>query len=360
MVNANNIIPEFSQANMEAIVNAYPLGALHYQGIFPVEYNPTLNFASIEGTEGAKIMADVVAIGSKAPRKGRDFVETIKGEIPKVEIARDLTEKDLLTLDQLRHAVSLQPQNTGVKNQLISKIYEDIPFCIDGVNARLEWMAKQLASTGRFKTTASNNAGGVADLTIDFKVSSENAAKNWHADTDSNPIEEIQKIQDKVRSKGYAYSTITLGRDTLDKILNNVNTRAFVLGVPLNPNTILPNVSLEQLNNQLSSKGLPIIRLWESFISMESKAGIITNASGWEEGNILFSVTENLGTTQYTTTSEFRMDFADVISKAIKDNFILVKTFGHQDPIMISTKATAFALPVLNNSKRNLILKTKF
>ena len=194
-INANNIIPEFSQANMNAIIQAYPLGALLYRDFFPLEFNPNLTFSSMEGAEGAKIMADIVAIGSKAPRKGREFVENIKGEIPKVEIARDLNEKDLITIQQLRNSLAAYPTNAGIKAQLINKIYEDPQFCIDGVNARLEWMSKQLVSTGKYKTTATNN-GGVANVSADFRVRAQNALKKW-ADADANPVEEIEKYQEE-------------------------------------------------------------------------------------------------------------------------------------------------------------------
>nr|DAD70598.1 MAG TPA: capsid protein [Siphoviridae sp. ctvod4] len=357
-INANNIITEFSQANMNAIIQAYPLGDLRYREHFPLLYNPFLTYSNIEGADGAKIMADIVAIGSKAPRKGREFVENIKGEIPKVEIARDLNEKDLLTIQQLRYAVNANPTNAGIKNQLVDKIYEDPLFCIDGINARMEWMAKQLVSTGKYKTTATNN-DGVVNVSVDFKVKTQNALKKW-ADADANPIEEIEKYQEEAKGKGYSYATITMSRATLNQVLKNKNTRAFVLGIPINATTILPDVRLDQLNAELAERGLPIIKVWESFISFEGKDGEVIVANGWEEGNILFSTSALLGSTQYTTTTEFTMDFADVMSKSIKDSFILVNTFGHQDPISVSTKATAFATPVLNDSKRKLIIKTKF
>jgi len=357
-INANNIIPEFSQANMNAIIQAYPLGELRYREYFPLLFNPNLTFSSMEGTVGAKVMADIVAIGSKAPRKGREFVENIKGDIPKLEIARDLNEKDLLTIQQLRNSVAAYPTNAGIKAQLIDKIYEDPQFCIDGVNARMEWMAKQLVSTGKYKTTTANN-NGVVNVLVDFKVKTQNALKKW-TDADANPVEEIEKYQEEAKGKGYSYTTITMSRATLNQVLKNKNTRAFVLGIPINNTTILPDVRLDQLNAELAERGFPIIKVWESYVSVEGKDGEVTVASGWEEGNILFSNSAQLGNTQYTTTPEFTMSFADVMSKSVKDNFILVNTFGHQDPISVSTKATAFATPVLNDTKLKLIIKTKF
>ena len=359
IINANNLVQEFNQADMDAVVQAYPLGELQYRTLFPLMFSPSLTFGNLESTGSAKVMADIVAIGSKAPRKGREFIEEIKGEIPKMEIARDQDERDLLKIQQLRQSVSLYPNNAGIKNQLINRIYEDQPFCIDGVNARIEWAAKQLASTGKFKTTVANNSGGVANVEIDFKVPSANAAKDWFAAADADPVAEIKARQMAARALGYSFAIGVMELDTVDKVLNNINTRAFVFGVPMNSSTVLPNVTLDQLNNALVASGLPRIVVWESYVAAEVKAGTKTSTTGWVQGNILFSVDAQLGNTQYTTTLEFNMDFADTTAKSIKDDFILVKTFGHQDPILVSTKATAFAMPVLNNTKRNLILKTK-
>ena len=199
----------------------------------------------------------------------------------------------------------------------------------------------------------------MVNVSVDFKVKTQNALKKW-TDADANPVEEIEKYQEEAKAKGYSYTTITMSRATLNQVLKNKNTRAFVLGVPINATTILPDVRLEQLNAELAERGLPTIKVWESYVSVEGKNGEVTVANGWEEGNILFSTSAQLGTTQYTTTPEFTMSFADVMSKSVKDNFILVNTFGHQDPILVSTKATAFATPVLNDSKRKLIIKTKF
>ena len=58
IINANNIIPEFSQANMNAIVSAYPLGDLQYRNFFPLSFNPSLSFGNLESAGSAKVMAD--------------------------------------------------------------------------------------------------------------------------------------------------------------------------------------------------------------------------------------------------------------------------------------------------------------
>lgn len=360
IINANNIVPEFSQANMSAIINAYTLGDLRYREYFPLQYNTDLTFSNLEATTSAKVMADIVAIGSKAPRKGRDFVAAIKGEMPKIEIARDLDEHDLIKIQQLRNAVQLNPNNQAIKNQMIDKIYGDSQFVLDGVNARLEYVAKQLVSTGKFKTTVANNSGGVADVSVDFKVTVTNAAKDWFTDAEADPIKDIQAAQDAALAKGYRYSTITLDQATANQLTQIKTVQEFVYGVANNGGTTqFFKPTLEQVNTRLALYGLPTIRIWETMVNAESKAGALTALNGWESGNVLLSVSPNLGNTQYTTTPEFTMNFGDTTAQTVAEGFVLVKTFGVQDPILVSTKATAFALPVLNDTKKNVILKTK-
>lgn len=363
IINANNIIPEFKKETFDAVVENYPLGALYYQNYFQTEFRSDLTFASAEINNGAKVMADIVSIGSKAPRKAREFAKTYTGEIPKIEIARDITENDQITIQKLRNAVAQYPNNESVAQQLLAKIYEDPQFCIDGVNSRLEWEAKQLASSGKFTTTVENNAGGVAKLTVDFKVTKSNIGKNIFNPTgtdltDYDPIEKIREKQTAAIAKGQPYVYIITDRETFNQLIKYQKVQLFAASFndALTKNYKAP--SLEQLNAELRNQRLPEIVIWESYFYAESKKSERLLMSGWEKGAMLFTQTLDLGRTQYTLTPEFNTTFADVMTQNVNSGFILVKTFGHQDPILVSTKATAFAMPVLNNLSKIEILNT--
>lgn len=360
IINANNIVPEFSAANMSAIINGYTLGDLRYREFFPLQYNTDLTFSNLEATTSAKVMADIVSLGSKAPRKGRDFVAAIKGEMPKIEIARDIDEHDLIKIQQLRNAVQLNPNNQAIKNQMIDRIYGDSTFVLDGVNARLEHVAKQLVSTGKYTTTVANNSGGVAGVSVDFGVAVTNAAKDWFTDATADPIKDIQAAQDLALTGGYRYGAIFMDQATANKLTGIKAVQEFVYGVANNGGTTqFFQPTLQQVNDRLAIYGLPQIIVWETFVGQETKAGTVSATNGWEPGNVLLSVDAQLGNTQYTTTPEFSMNFGTTTAQTVAEGFVLVKTFGVQDPILVSTKATAFALPVLNNTKKNRILKTK-
>lgn len=357
-INAQNVVPEFSHDDWKALVQAYPLGELFYREFFPLEFNTSLEYSTLEKAAGAKVMADVVALGSRAIRKGRDFAEKAMGQISKKEIARDKDEYDMFKIRELRVSAMAFPKNSSIKNQMIDMIYDDVPFSIDGINARLEYESKQLASTGKVTTSSANNQG-VKNITLDYGVVTQNAQKDWFADATADPIGELQFLQDEARKTGNRYMSVTLETDTLNKVLRNQNTKMFVLGIPVSESTVLPAVTLAQLNTELQSKGLPVFKVWDSFVQQEGKDGVRTATTGWAQGNITLTVSPIIGATKYTVSDEFNIKTGLEISKEVKDDFILVKTWGTEDPQIISTKGTAFAIPVFNNVKKSLILKTK-
>lgn len=355
-INANNIIPEFRAGDFGYILENNPLGDLHYRDYFPLDYNTTLDFGNIEASTGAKIMANVVSFGSRAPRKGREFATLIKGELPKIEIARDQNEFDLFKVDELREKLKIYKNNEAIGDKLASVIYDDPLFCLNGVNARLEWLAKQIASTGKVKLDKITNAAGAQNFSIDFKVRTESVGKKWDQ-PDAKPIDDLQALQSDAMGKGFRLLYATTDLATANKITKLQNVKEFVYGVASTGTTVLFEPTLEQLNVKLAEKKLPVFRIWDSVVSEEDKAGKVTTMSGWETGNILFTVDATFGNTQYTVSKEFTTDLKGTISKKVVDGAILIKTYGEDDPLMFSTKGVAYALPVMNNTKKSAILK---
>lgn len=353
-INAVNIFPEFREADLRFAVNNNPLGDLQYRSYFPLKFNTTLDWASIEKNIDNKVAAEIVAIGSKSPRKGRDFVEKIKGEIPKIEIARDMTERDTIRLDNLR-ALSIRygGKESSAYKELIKSIYEDSIFCINGVNARLELLAKQAVSKGEYTL--------MAGAKVKFGVGTENTAKDWFLPANAttfDPIADFRKVQEDAVKKGFRYAYAIMDRPTFFQMIKSTSVVKFTASFAQNALSVAQEPTLAQLNETLRAHGLPEVVIWESYVSEEAKSGVKTTTSGWELGNIHFADNTQVGETFYTITPTFnRTD--EVTTKVTSDNFILVSTWAEQDPDILSTKATAFATPVINNVSRKLILKTK-
>ena len=353
-INAVNIVPEFREADLQWAVNNNPLGDLQYRNYFPLKFNTTLDWASIEKNTDNKVAAEIVAIGSKSPRKSRDFVEKVKGEIPKIEVARDMTERDTIRLDNIRAISSLYGgKDSSAYKELLKSIYEDPVFCVNGINARLELLAKQAVSKGEYTL--------MAGAKVKFGVGTDNTAKDWFLPANAatfDPIADFRKVQEEAVKKGFRYAYAIMDRTTFFQMVKSTSVVKFTASFAQNALSVAQEPTLVQLNETLRAHGLPEVVIWESYVSEEAKSGVKTTTSGWELGNIHFTDNTQVGETYYTITPTFsRKD--EVTTKVVSDSFILVSTWAEQDPERLSTKATAFATPVLNNVSRKLILKTK-
>lgn len=363
MVNTNKLVQEFKASDFAYVVENNPLYNFQYRNFFPTLFRDDLTFGTLSSDATASVMADVVALGSKAPLKGRESVKSITGEIPKIEIGFDLTEKDMIEIRKLRQAAALYPGNKAVKTQLIDKIYEDASKCVDGVNARMEWMAKQLASTGKFETSVSNNAGGVAKVKIDFGVSSGNASFDWFGASvnfeTGKPLTDIRTVYNASLAAGRPYQYMMMDRLTFAQLVKFKEVQQFAASFVQTVSGLFQEPTLVGLNTALAQQGLPTIILWDSYVNAEKKDGTKDLLSGWEQGNILFSYSNQIGDSQYTITDEFNNAFPDVMSQAVNADFILVKSIGASNPLTVTTTGKAFSVPVLRDPKKIKILKTK-
>lgn len=364
MVNITQLIPEFKAADMAAYIQQYNMGDLFYTNYFPTSFTPELTFKALQAQYGAKVAADVVAFDSRAPRKGRPLPGNVLGDIPKVEIARSKKETDLNTYRQLL-ALSQQVTDDSARRQannaLVDWMYEDTKFCLDGVNARMEWLAKQIASNGKFSLTTANNEAGIqTKVDVDFGIPNGNrqdAIADWSNPANAKPISDFTAIDKVARAKGFKLGYALMAKETFDQFAASEEVQkasATFANLALS-NFATP--SLETVNLVLRNRNLPQIQIWDSYVTIENKKGEQSAVSGWVEGNVTFSVGPQLGATKYTTTAD---GFVNIDQSTKSTNgIVLVKTWADQDPITMTTKGVAYAVPVLSGVNQTYILKTK-
>jgi hypothetical protein len=367
MLDVTSVVKEFRGPDLQAYINEYNLGDLAYKSFFPSVFTTNLTFEALEATFGAKVAADIVAMDSRAPRKGRKMPGKVTGDIPKIEIARPKKETDLNTYRQLLAAINAT-NNAQLRAQalrrLVDWMYEDTTFVLDGVNARIEWMAKQAASTGKYKLTLANNeAGVVTPSEIKFGIPSgniNNSGSNWWANSSTaKPITDIRTLDATARAAGFKLGFMTMDKATFDQMVLADEVQKFAASYVANALGLATRPNLQIVNQALANEGLPQIRIWDSYVTLESKAGVHTATTGWELGNVTFTVQPLLGSVQWTTPADaFVGADVDKSTKAQSD-FITVKAWAEQDPITVITKAIAYATPVLSGANQIYILKTK-
>lgn len=359
-INITTVLDRFSAADYKAYVSNYALGDLAYKNYFPGLYQPTLTFQSLEAQVGLKVAADVVAFNSRAPRKGRQMPTVSSGSIPKIEMALPKEESDINRYNQLKDIAARLPGNTQISNQLIEFMYGDAARCLDGVNSKLEWMAKRIASTGKVVLTFANNSGGYqTEVDVDFGIPSANindAAVDWDTVSTATPIADIRAVQDEARAKGVILRYAFTDQATFNRLAATAEMQKFAASFA---NVALNNFqrpSLGNVNAALSDAGLPTFIIWDSYVQMETKDGVLTPTTGWEDGRICFSQTPTLGNTQNTTVADETVNDGTIKEKS---DFVLVKTWFEQDPLVQVTKGVAYAVPVLNGASSIYILKTQ-
>jgi hypothetical protein len=364
MIDVTKIVSSFNAADMQAFIDDYSMGDLRFKNFFPSLFTPQLTFESLQADSGAKVAADVVAFDSRAPRKGRQLPGKVTGDIPKVEIARVKKESDLNIYRQLEDALA-RANNAGTRAQiqrrLIDWIYGDTTFVQDGVNARMEWLAKRVASTGKYSLTIANNeAGVVTKVAVDFGIPSghiTSAAVDWDSVSTATPIADIKAKVVAARTSGRSLRFAVTDQATFDRMVMTEEVQKFTASFATNALELQQTPNISTLNQALLRSGLPVFTIWDSYINIESKAGAYTSTTGWEDGNILLTDNLNIGDVQWTTTADGFVNIDDSVKA--QNDFVLVKAFAEQDPITVVTKGIAYATPVLNNANSLYILKTQ-
>lgn len=367
-IDLTSVVKEFRVPDLQAIINEYLLGDLAYRTFFPTQFTPQLTFEVLEATFSAKVAADVVAFDSRAPRKGRQLPGKFIGDIPKVEIARVKGESDLnkyrLLLSAVQNAGNIPQAMAAAKRRILDWIYEDTTFVQDGVNARMEWLAKQAASTGQYTLSVTNNEGGVVTpVPIKFGIPAPNIANSatdwWAGVSTAKPVTDIKTLVRTARASGIVLRFIVMDRETFDKIVLTEEVQKYCASFVANALSLLTTPNLGIVNQALANESLPQIRIWDSMVNIEAKAGTRSTTSGWEQGRVIVTPSAQLGTTQWTTPADaFVGSDVDKSTKTMND-FIMVKMWAEQDPITVVTKAAAYATPVLDSPNQIYIMKTK-
>jgi hypothetical protein len=344
-----SIIKGLREKDVQAVVNTYNTTDLYYPSLFPLRFTPTLTFKSIIADIGAKIMADVVSFDSRAPRKSRQVVKGAQGDIPKISVGRDKNETEINEYNQLLFYANTVEGATAI----LDWTYNDVEFCFNAVNYRLEWLALRAASTGKFTLTSQNNAGVVTEAAVDFSVPAANKSGVPVSITIDNaatskPITKIKGVVKAAKAANNAVRFMWMDQDTFDAILASEETIKQVAPWVLQATQLETQASPASLKSFLSANNLPEVIIIDSQLTFEDKDNNRTVVQPWEPGVILFSQTKQLGVTWWTRLADESVD--STVAIKVKRNHILMKKFAVEEPLQESTIAMTNAIPALSNA----------
>lgn len=342
------LIHGLKEKDMQAVANEYTLTDFYFPSLFPLRFTPTLKWESLAADFGAPVAGDVISFDARSPRKRREIVRKLSGDIPKIGIAREKTESEMNEYNLLRRYA-----DDSAKQRILEWIWGDQEFVYKGVNARIEWLGLRAASTGKVTMTTTNNEGIVTETAVDFLIPTANKSGVTVNITVANaatskPITKIREVVKAAKAKGKLLRYIFTDQEMIDAILASAETVAFTAPWVMQATNLATSPSLAALNSALTSNGLPQIGLVESFIEIEIK-GVRTQVNPWEPGVLLFSETPVLGATYHAPLADESVE--STTSLKVKRNHVLIKRYANEEPLIEVTLAIANAFPVLASAE---------
>lgn len=349
-----------TEKDMAAVVRTYDLKEYYYPTLFPLKETNSLTWKMLEGQAGLKIAADLVARGATIPRKTREAISRIQGDIPKISISREKLEDELTEYDIM---VAMSSGNPDLVN-LVQFWAEDTEFCWKGVAARAEWIALKEISLGRVRFTNSNNATVVTEYDVDYQIpTSQKVGVSVAYDyTSGKPLTvDIPNAIKNGKARGVSYKFAFMNPDTFERFVSQSEVRSLCSSYVQNVAGIQDTPDLATVNSYLTKKrelyrGLQIVVI-DQDITIELADGSRVTENPFENDVILFSESKVLGNTYWKKPIDAKAMPGSVADKVMHGH-TLIKKFSEEEPVKEVTEGIANIFPAWNLAGRSLLMQT--
>lgn len=287
------------------------------------------------------VSADVVSLDSSLPLKKRDSFGTASGDVPKLGMKMQMTEKNMTDIDVLK------ARNVET-SALIDKIFQDEVKCIMGIHEKLEFMFLQSLSSGFTVIDDDNNVG--TGVRLDFGYKAENkfgATTLWSDVANAKPIDDIKRVVKEAKAVGDQPRYLLMDESTFDNLAANQQTREQYAFQQNFVGTQIPIPDLDQVNALMQRRYNLTIIIIDRTVIVE-RDGTRTVLTPWEANKVIFLESTNVGRLVYgILAEETRQSRAAMYQKS--GSFILLKKWSQEEPFAEFTSSQALVVPVINN-----------
>lgn len=349
-----------NEKDMQAVINTYDLKPYYYPTLFPLTETPFLTWKMLEAQAGLKIAADLVSRGSTAPKKIREAISRIQGDIPKIMISREKQEDELTDYDIM---VAMSSTNPDLR-ALVEFWAEDTKFCWDGVAARAEWIALKEISLGKVKFTNSNNAAVVTEYDVDYMMSKDQkigVESSYTSGVSGKPLTKDFPKAMKLGKKlfGATYKFAFMNVETFEKLASQEEVVKKCATFVQNVTNTCDAPDLTTVNAYLAKKketfkGLQIIVI-DQEITIELANGDRETSNPFEGDVILFSESKVLGKTYWKKPID--MNLKNSVAEKAMNGHTLIKKYSEESPVKEVTEGIANLFPAWNLAGRSLLMQ---
>lgn len=354
---------DLNQVDLQAEVSSYRVGAnMVWPTFFPLKYTPKMDFKSLSGNEGLPISADRIAFNVKAPVKTRKKIGQWSGTLAKIAISRSKDENDINDYNDLKTLAARSDTDVDMKNKLIDIVYDDVAFVNDGMDAKVEVDACDIASHGVQNYSEIVDGDNATSDVINFNVPSENflgAGKPWSNAEEADGIGDIIKAKAVIRKAHKPTPRFAIMEQAaFDLLIAQKATLARLsAAAALSTGTVMvtpDSVDLDRVNRYMTSRGLPTIVVIDTEVSIEGKDGVETPVKPWAENVVTLAPSLTLGHTYYKTVPI--VENSPAYQAYAK--FYKVTRYSELNPMEEVTLAEAYLQVVLENRASTVFINT--
>lgn len=361
----NKPLMDIDQPSLQAEVDSYVPGkGFAWRDLFPLRYTPKFDLKGIEGKEGIPISADRVAFNTKAPLKTRKTVGSWTGTLEKIAISREKDEIEINEYNDLKTIAAAADTDKAAKQHIVDLIYDDVEFCNDGMDAKVELDAMRIASHGVKTYNKEIDGENATEDIINFNVPAENFygvgadTEKWSAST-ADGIGMIMKMVKAIQKSGKKKPAYCfMEQQAFDNLCAQEKTAKRLFTASALKNDMIftaERVTLDNINNYLASKGMPRIAVLDTWVTVQDKNGKETTMKPWAENVVVLSLTAQLGWTWYKTVPQVQN------TEALQAYGAFYKTtrYSELNPMLEVTMAEAYVQPALINRSSMMFLNTE-
>lgn len=320
-----------------------------------------LSYATAIGRTRIEAAASIVAHGSEAPLRSRAGLEKFSGEVAAIKVKRKMDESEY------RNWMMVQQMNLpdeSKKQQIIQLIWDDVKYVVDSVRSRLDVMVKQAMSSGNVTIDVASNPEGSVMGDINLLVEADNSGNpgsrngtaeafgvglpGWDTSGTADAVQDISAVVTEIAEpNGIVYEKVIMTPAQWRQVSRQTLVMArFGTEEP----------TLDEMNNYLSDRQLPIIELAHGRHAVET-AGRITNITPWNDERVVFVPAGNLGIIHNALAVE-EISPVPTVDYAISDR-TLVSKWAQTEPFGELTRGEIAAFPGLEAADQMLFVNVE-
>lgn len=364
----NKPLFDISEQGLQIEVNSYKAGSgFAWATLFPLKYTAKFDLKGIEGKDGIPVSADKVAFNSKAPKKSRQKIGQWSGQLGKIAISRD---KDEIEINEYRDAQIISqnnPSDKALAQELVSIVYDDVKFCNDGIDAKVEIEAMRIACMGKQVYNQVIDGDNVTNDILDFNVPADNykgastawatyAGGVWTANPSADGLKDIAEAQRSIQKKGLNKPRFCyMEQMAFDWLCEQTATQKRILPAAYAAGTLTSDqINIANVNAYMRGKGFPEIRIVDTYVQVEKKDGSFETIKPWQENLITLSVSEQLGYTYYKPVP--MVENTDALQ--VQGQYAKTTRYSDLNPMLEVTMAEAYVQPALINRSSLVFINT--